>query len=191
MAEVKAVLVPVKAFHDSKLRLAPVLPQPERDRLARALASRVILAASPLPVSVVCDDHDVAAFAEALGAGVIWTPGRGLSGAVEEGVSRLGESGARMVVVAHADLPAAKGFGHIGDVDSRPDTITIVPDRRRDGTNVIAVPVGVGFRFSYGPGSFGRHVAEARRLGLPLEVLEDDDLAADVDWPTDLELITR
>ncbi len=191
MARVKAVLVPVKAFHDSKLRLAPVLAQPGRAALARELAARVILAASPFPVSVVCDDHDVAAFAESLGAAVIWTPGRGLSGAVEEGVARLADTGARVVVVAHADLPRVSSFGRIGDAGSRSPSVTIVPDRRRDGTNVIAVPVGMGFRFSYGPGSFGRHLTEAVRLGLECEVVEDDDLAADVDVPSDLELLAR
>jgi 2-phospho-L-lactate guanylyltransferase len=64
-----------------------------------------------------------------------------------------------------------------------------VPDRFRDGTNVIAVPAGGGFRFSYGPGSFERHRAEAARRDLPVVVVEDERLAADVDLPSDLALI--
>jgi len=184
---VRALLVPVKAFHAAKLRLAGVLPPEGRSALARELAARVIRAGKGLPVSVVCDDHEVAAFAESLGAAVVWTPGLGLSGAVEAGVEHLRRDGATIVVVSHADLPYAEGFEGIGADDS----ITLVPDRFGDGTNVIGVPAGAGFRFSYGPASFGRHRAEAERLGLPVVVVEDERLAADVDLPSDLSLMAR
>ena len=132
-----------------------------------------------------CDDHEVAAFAESLGASVIWTPGLGLSGAVEAGVEHLRAAGVTIVVVSHADLPYAEDFAHIGEEG----TVTIVPDRHRDGTNVIGVPAGAGFCFSYGPGSFERHCAEAARVGLPVIVVEDERLAADVDLPADLALL--
>jgi 2-phospho-L-lactate guanylyltransferase len=185
MVDVRALLVPVKAFHDAKLRLAGVLGVESRGALARELAARVIRAGKDLPVSVVCDDHEVAAFAESLGASVIWTPGLGLSGAVEAGVEHLRAAGATIVVVSHADLPYAEDFAHIGEEG----TVTIVPDRHRDGTNVIGVPAGAGFCFSYGPGSFERHCAEAARVGLPVIVVEDERLAADVDLPADLALL--
>ena len=64
--------------------------------------------------------------------------------------------------------------------------LVIVPDRRRDGSNVLCVPTACGFRFAYGPGSFQRHVAEADRLGLAVTVVDDDALAADMDHPEDL-----
>jgi 2-phospho-L-lactate guanylyltransferase len=48
------------------------------------------------------------------------------------------------------------------------------------------VPTAVDFRFAYGPGSFRRHVAEARRLGVGVRVVRDRDLAFDVDVPDDL-----
>jgi 2-phospho-L-lactate guanylyltransferase len=44
----------------------------------------------------------------------------------------------------------------------------------------------VGFRFRYGPGSAAAHVDEAERLGLPSVVVDDPDLAWDVDLPDDL-----
>ena len=45
--------------------------------------------------------------------------------------------------------------------------MTLVPDRRDDGTNVGAcIPARAGFRFHYGPVSSPAHRAEARRLGL-------------------------
>ena len=102
-----AVLVPVKAFADAKLRLAPALPAADRSRLARQMAAHVLAAARPLPVAVVCDDPAVADWARHEGALVVWEPGRGLNGAVQAGVERLRGAGVRKVVVAHADLPLA------------------------------------------------------------------------------------
>ena len=62
-----------------------------------------------------------------------------------------------------------------------------MPDRRRDGTNVLCIPTAAPFRFSYGAGSFVRHRAEAERLRLPVRVMNDERLAWDVDVPLDLE----
>ncbi len=178
----RAVLVPVKAFHLAKRRLDRTLGDHQRAELARAMADRVVGAAFPLPVAVVCDDKAVAHWARQRGALVVWEPGRGLNGAVEAGVDRLRSGGTAEVIVAHADLPRA---GDLGSV-SRPGAVTLVPDRYGNGTNVVALPTDAGFTFSYGPGSFARHRAEAERLGLAVRVLDRPDLAWDIDEPDDV-----
>jgi 2-phospho-L-lactate guanylyltransferase len=66
------------------------------------------------------------------------------------------------------------------------DGVTLVPDRRDDGTNVLRLPARCEFRFAYGPGSFRAHRAEATRLGLAVRVVRKPDLAYDVDWPADV-----
>lgn len=187
------VVIPVKAFHDAKHRLAPALDATARARLARAMASTVVDAADGLPVLVVCDDTDVAEWAESVGAEVVWCPDRGLDGAVADGVSALAGRGVAMAVVAHADLPHARSLRSVYEptgrtgVDASATMITLVPDRREDGTNVIALPAACGFRFAYGPGSFRRHLAEAERVGLSVRVVRDPTLTWDVDVPADLE----
>jgi 2-phospho-L-lactate guanylyltransferase len=176
------VLVPVKAFHEAKGRLDTMLDTSARAALARAMADRVLDAAAPLPVAVVCDDAGVATWARRHGALVVWEPGRGLNGAVEAGVDHLTSWGVEQVTVAHADLPRAADLAVVGATPG----ITLVPDRHGNGTNVIALPAGCGFRFSYGPGSFARHTVEAERLGLPVRILDRPDLAWDVDEPDDV-----
>jgi len=177
-----AVLVPVKDFRQAKLRLAGALGPSEREGLARSMASKVVAAAGPLPVFVVCDDDGVAAWAEAAGATVLWRPGLGLNGAVTDGVLSLGEVGVERVIVAHSDLPLALQLAWVAALPG----LTLVPDRRDEGTNVACVPTGVGFTFAYGPGSFRRHAAEGRRLGLPVRVVREPRLGWDVDVPDDL-----
>ncbi len=178
------VLVPVKGFSEAKVRLIGALDAAARAALARTMADTVLDAAGALPVAVVCDDDEVRAWAEARGAAVVWAPGRGLNGAVRDGVDHLRDDGIERVIVAHADLPLATSLGWVAEFDG----ITLVPDRHRDGTNVICVPARCGFGFAYGPGSFARHRAEAERLALPLRVVEDPRLGWDVDIPADLAL---
>lgn len=176
------MLLPVKAFRHAKARLAPALDPHDRAELARDMATKVVRAAGDLPVAVVCDDDEVSAWAATLGAEVIWRPGRGLNAAVADGVDELAATGFSRVIVAHADLPHALDLTWVADFDG----VTLVPDRRDDGTNVASVPTGAGFVFAYGPGSFARHQAEAARLGLALRVEREARLGWDVDTPDDL-----
>jgi 2-phospho-L-lactate guanylyltransferase len=175
------VLLPIKSFDAAKNRLSSVLDARERSQLARELASRVVRAAHDLPVVIVCDDDVVAAWGKAVGATVLRQVGSGLNGAVTEGVESVRDEFDE-VIVAHADLPRATDLRVVRGFAG----ITIVPDRHRDGTNVICLPTARRFRFAYGPGSFDRHCAEAARIGVALRVLADDALGWDVDTPDDL-----
>ncbi|MGH8987404.1 MAG: 2-phospho-L-lactate guanylyltransferase [Acidimicrobiales bacterium] len=180
-----AVLVPVKAFDHAKTRLTAALGDEDRKALVRGMAEQVLRAAAPLPVAVVCDDPEVAEWAHGLGALVLWEPGQGLNGAVQSGVAQLTGRGVRRVLVAHADLPMARDLADLTSFGG----VTLVPDRRDDGTNVIALPTNAGFRFSYGSGSFARHRAECDRLGLAFRVVREPHLSYDVDWPSDLSQV--
>lgn len=174
--------MPVKSFDLAKARLAGALTAGERAGLARRMAAGVLAAAGPLPAWVVCDSHEVAEWAAGEGAGVIWRPGTGLNGAVTAAVEFLATSGYDQVIVAHGDLPLAADLGWVGAFEG----VTIVRDRRGDGTNVLALPTGAGFVFAYGPGSAARHRAEAERIGSAVRVVDDERLGWDVDTPDDL-----
>lgn len=176
------MLVPVKAFSDAKARLAAVLGDAERERLARWTAARVLAAAGELPTYVACDDEQVATWAGERGAAILWHPGVGLNAAVNNSVADLREAGVTDVIVAHGDLPRAHSLASL----TEPGTLTLVPDRHGDGTNVIALPTELQFRFAYGPGSFQRHLDAAIAAGHSVRVRRDPLLAADIDTPADL-----
>jgi 2-phospho-L-lactate/phosphoenolpyruvate guanylyltransferase len=179
---VRALLVPLKSFTQAKARLAASLDDDARVALVQRLAARVLAAAGSLPTFVVCDDGGVADWSIGRGADALYAPGLGLNGAVSAGVELLGRLGYDLAVVAHADLPFVEGLERFGSDGE----ITIAPDRRDDGTNVITLPTRVPFGFSYGPGSFARHRLEAERLGVRCTVIRDRRFATDVDVPDDL-----
>lgn len=179
-----AVLIPVKSFDTAKGRLSEALSGQRRAELARSMAGTVINASGSLPVWVICDDPAVAGFAVANGAGVIWRPAKGLNRAVRDGVGFLASQGVDRVVIAHADLPLATDLTWLGD--GAANQVVIVPDRHGDGTNVMSIPADAEFDFAYGPGSCAAHSVEAKRRGLDLKIVPDEQLGWDVDTADDL-----
>ncbi|MEY4365515.1 MAG: 2-phospho-L-lactate guanylyltransferase [Actinomycetota bacterium] len=182
-----ALVVPVKSFAAAKGRLAGAITDGERENLARTCAARVVGAGSPWTVYVVCDDDATAEWAQSLGARPVRQTAPGLNAAVEIGVDAARAGGAGHVVVSHADLPLATSFAHL----VHPGEVTLVPDRHRDGTNVLSLPAGANFAFRYGPGSFAAHVESARHAGLPCRIVDDASLSLDLDTADDLDELTR
>jgi 2-phospho-L-lactate/phosphoenolpyruvate guanylyltransferase len=174
--------MPVKAFTAAKGRLSTVLDRHARADFARWLAGRVVAAAGELPTFVACDDDEVAAWADEHGAEVLWSPGLGLNGAVDTGRATIAGKGFDHVIIAHSDLPLARDLS----VLATEATVTLVPDRRRDGTNVMAIPVGVELAAAYGGGSFARHFTAAIDTGCRVDVRPDPSLSLDIDTPDDL-----
>lgn len=181
-----AVLVPVKRFTAAKGRLTGVLDDGDRARLAEWMATRVVevtLLGHEVPTFVACDDEAVASWASGLGAEVLWSAGLGLNGAVDDAVDRVTSLGFDHLTVTHADLPLPDALIGV----ARPGTVTFVPDRRSDGTNVMSFPAQAPVRASYGGGSFRRHLAQAMaRDDVPVEVRFDPELSLDLDTVRDL-----
>ena len=132
------------------------------------------------------EDPAVATWAAGLGAVPLGVDRHGLNESVGAAVEVMARRGFDRVIVAHADL------ANVVDLTTmdRPGVV-IAPDRHDDGSNVLCIPATSGFRFAYGPGSFQRHLAEADRLDLPVEIVRDPSLALDIDEPGDLDLIER
>ena len=183
------VLVPLKGFDTAKERLAGSLDAPSRRSLAERLAIGVLDAVAGLDVVVVCADDRIATWARSRGAATL----RPRAGSLNDdltGADRIltGDGTTRLTVVP-GDLARPRTIrplldGRLEDADPR--TVLVVPDRRADGTNLLSIPTGAGFRFRFGPGSAAAHRSEAARLGLPVTVIDDPDLAWDVDLPDDL-----
>ncbi len=185
-----AVLIPVKPFSQAKSRLAEAFNPAEREAMARSMLSTVITAAQGLRVALVAPQtaQDVRRFALINGARFLPEPdGMDLNGAVRYATNQLAALNYERVLVVHSDLPLARDLNWLAEADG----IVLVADRTGTGTNAIALPASCGFRFSYGPGSFQRHLEEARRVGFePAVVVDPDGLSADVDLPSDAGIYT-
>lgn len=186
-ASLIAVVIPIKDFEQAKDRLSGVLSADQRVLLARTTALGVLESVRGASVFVVCDNPEVSQWATSHGATVVSQPGAGLNAAVQEGISAAHEY--ERVMIVHSDLPLPSRLRELLNSTVAHNTVTIVPDRHRDGTNVLIIPPGVGFECQYGAKSFEAHMAEATKLGLAIEIIEDDELALDIDTPEDLRAL--
>ena len=180
-----AVVLPIKGFSDAKARLEPVLSAENRASLAAFTAGGVLEAAEGVDTFVVCDNDEVAQWARERGAMVVRQHKPGLNGAVANGVDTA-QYKRDWVLIAHSDLPFPEALLSVVDLELATTTVTIVPDRHADGTNVLVVPANCGFTFHYGPGSFTAHQQEAARIGLPVRIVRHEQLGLDIDTPDDL-----
>ncbi|NBT27001.1 MAG: hypothetical protein EBT09_10690 [Actinobacteria bacterium] len=158
-----AIVVPLKGFATAKDRLSGALSPAEREALALRLATRVLTVARTIAdadVIVVSDDERLLEWSSTLGAIGVRQSSVGLNGAVSDA----------------RDEATRRGF-------------TLVADRHQDGTNVLALPIGIEFDTHYGRGSFRAHLDEAARRGIAVSIVVDARLALDVDEPADLDFL--
>lgn len=192
-----ALVIPVRSFDHGKTRLADHFTPDQRSRLARAMAEIVVAPRADADTIVVCNDDSVAHWARSRAATVTISDTTGLNPSLTSTRdSVLRSTDADWIVVAHADLPLAGDIvGVIGEaIATRPlggDCVVIATDRRRDGTNVLAVSrrTFAQWEFMYGPGSLGAHTAQAERLGLRVIEIDHPGLAVDIDTHDDLHAV--
>lgn len=175
-------IIPVKSFRAGKQRLADALPEDVRSALGRAMAGHVAETAAQagLMPLMVTPDPEVAVWATDLGWPSLPDPGTGLDAAAKAGLVWASESRSNWVVV-HADLPLLAGEELMGlneCFDAGEDPIAPSAD---GGTSVLGSRSPI--RFSFGPGSFQRHLAQLHRP----RVLASMGLLHDLDSPGDLD----
>lgn len=198
------VVIPVKPFREGKSRLAGVLNPEERERLNRWLLQHVLRTVqaveSPVRVLVVSRDPGVLSAARQEGAQTLLESGATtLNRTLQRTVALLRGQGMQTMLVLPADLPRVTAEDvqllleelekPLGD---HPGRLVIAPDHLHQGTNALGLaPADEGYTFAFGPGSFYQHIAQARRQGRFVQVVDRPGLAYDLDLPEDLHWVTH
>lgn len=191
-ANVTAV-IPVKALSEAKSRLAEVLGPAHRQELVLDMLKHVLRIARGSAVHrllVVTRDPEVGLVVTAEGGDWVRDPGDSLNatlGAVFRDCWERGET----PLYLPADLPrlTATDVQTLVEAGSVHDAVVLAPARDEEGTNALLVSAGPGMTPLLGPGSFARHLARAKRLGLATSVHRSAGLGLDIDTPEDLLLL--
>jgi 2-phospho-L-lactate guanylyltransferase len=189
--------VPVKALHAAKQRLASILPAAARAALSAAMLADVVAAltrqAAVKRVVLCSSDPIVEALAGELG--VEFMPEEalgcaGLNAVVNAAARKFEQAGVKDLMVVHGDLPmlGAEELGRFVEVHTGAATpaVTLAPDARRDGTNLLAWNPATAFRTQYGPASFSSHCAQASELGIAPTICMLPGASLDIDEPDHL-----
>jgi 2-phospho-L-lactate guanylyltransferase len=183
------VVIPVRSFTHGKSRLLGTLGAAEHEAFVRHLADRAVAAATRYRTVVVTSAPEVVEWASGHGLSVIADRGS-LDAAASDGRAWVADQGCTRVVVVHADLPDVVTLDAVAGEGAGEGAVAfIVPCHRSEGTPVLSIPVAAPFEFAYGRGSFERHRAEARRVGLEARIVLDHGLSFDIDGPEDLRIL--
>jgi 2-phospho-L-lactate guanylyltransferase len=185
--ETVAVL-PIKTFARAKHRLAEAVESDDRRELAEAMAGDVFEALGAVPglsgLIAVTAEPRAAAIADEAGAEVVHDPAEtGQSAAALLGIEAALRRGANRALLVPGDCPALDP-GELTALLAFTDAVVIVADRHGAGTNALLLSPPDAIVPSFGPGSFARHAARGRAVGVA--VAEVPSLGLDVDTPGDL-----
>lgn len=187
-------IVPVKPFNRAKSRLASVLSPEEREVLAekmlRHTLETLVNSKSVTGTLVISRESKALGLARDLGIHTVQEVGTPeLNAALLRASQVVGALGAKGVLVLPADLPLLNvediaEMVHLGRYNT---TIVLAPDRNEDGTNSLLVRPPGHIPFSFGPGSFQRHLKLAQDTGATVKIYRSERLGLDIDTPLDLK----
>jgi 2-phospho-L-lactate guanylyltransferase len=190
------LFIPCKAMPASKSRLAGLLRVEDRSALAAALYVRTLRTAvrvqPPGALAVISPDTQVLAWAEELGADGVWDATCDDLNRVADRMRAVAvDRGFESFAYVPIDLPRLTPADLVDLLAGRPGELTLVPDRSRGGTNGMVIPVDSPFRSKLGPGSFARHLDQARALGIAPRLPVLDSMAFDIDTAQDFRDFVR
>ena len=192
------VVLPVKRFHDAKVRLTEHGLRPgERRALATGMLTDILVALRQArfidDVIVVTGEPGAEVLARGYGAQAIPDdPADGHSEAAQLGIDWAIEQGAFHALLLAGDTPAMDPADIDGLLDPLPEgpEVVIVPDRHGTGTNALLLTPPDVIRPSFGDGSRERHEQLARAAGASVRIVETVSLGLDVDTGDDLDVLT-
>ncbi len=187
------ILIPVKDLARAKQRLAPLMTQEERTRLAWAMLENTFAAAAAARnvdrVAVVTLYTPAIELAGKYGMELIAeTEQISESVSVDFGSKEAKKRGATAVLRLPIDLPliTSSDIEMILEHDQGKPSVVIVPSRDGAGTNAILRRPPDLFSSHFGPGSLAKHLAEAAALKADCKALELPRIALDIDDPNDV-----
>lgn len=186
------ILVPIKNTDSAKQRLAAVLDQPSRTKLAQAMLHDVLAALHEWKnrpdVGIVTGDPYATNLAQEFGFEVIpdlENPGE--TGAIEMATRVCVERGIDSTLVIPGDIPLIQGWELEEVLKKAPaEGSVLVPAGDGCGTNAAFRRPANLFPLRFGNDSFKPHHAAAQATGKPCIVLQFPGIAVDVDNPADL-----
>jgi 2-phospho-L-lactate guanylyltransferase len=187
------ILIPVKNLSSAKQRLANVLDQPSRTKLAQSMLEDVADAVSDWkerpPVALVTSDPFATKLASKHGFEIFPDPANpGETGAIEMASRICIERGADFTLVIPADIPLIQAWELEEILKHAPaQGSVLVPAGDGRGTNAAFRRPADLFPLRFGNDSFKPHHAAAQATCKPCVVLQLPGIAVDVDNPSDVQ----
>jgi 2-phospho-L-lactate/phosphoenolpyruvate guanylyltransferase len=190
-------IVPVKPLRRGKSRLSGVLSEAERSMLNHLLLETTLKTLTSVSeishVLVVSRDPAALSLARSYHARTVQEDDESsdLNMALKRATIVAQMYSAQALLILPADLPLIQAdvIRDFVKMAYPSPSVVIAPDRHMEGTNALLMnPLGM-VEYTFGVGSFNRHVEQAKNAGARIEVVKHQSLELDLDLPEDLELL--
>jgi 2-phospho-L-lactate guanylyltransferase len=185
---VRALVLPVKSLDQAKTRLAPVLAPLERAALTLAMLEDVIDVTVLLPgweTWVISPDEAVLEVAARRGVTAIVEERPPLAAAIHQVEGEAHARDASTLAVLLPDTPLVTVPALTRAVHTL-GPVVVAPARDETGTNLLLRRPPTAIASSFGRDSYRRHLEAAGHADVPIAVVEDPQLAFDVDHADDI-----
>jgi 2-phospho-L-lactate guanylyltransferase len=188
-------IIPIKPLRRGKSRLSSVLTEQEREILNRKLLIRSINCLQQVKEidQIVVVSHDPAALSISRDYGVKTIQDNrntNINNALRKATLAAKAFNASSLLIIPADLPFMMPDDLsilISKSKSAPEII-INPDRKMYGTNALFInPTGI-LDYDFGQWSFKKHIEQAERKKIKVEIYNNERLGFDLDLPEDYDL---
>jgi 2-phospho-L-lactate guanylyltransferase len=187
------ICVPVKPFEYGKSRLAELLSEEERIKLNRALLEHILATIQQTHWKenkiVISKGTEALEIARNYGFFTITeNPPYGLNRSIRKVLNSPFLKSATSITIIPSDLVLVtkEELNELFTLRNEQDGLIIVPDRRKEGTNVLSVMPPDAISFQYGKYSFQKHINSAKSASVHVTVHESDWLGIDLDTESDL-----
>ena len=191
-------IVPIKPLRRGKSRLASVLSEKDREQLNQTLLIKTIRCLKEIKeidqILIVSYDPSALTISRDYGVRTVQeSPNTNINKALRKGTMAAMAFNVSSILIVPADLPFIEPEvirGMLAKSQKQPEII-ITPDRRMNGTNALFInPAGI-LEYDFGNWSFSKHVEQAERKKIRIEIYNNDKLSFDLDIPEDLEYLRQ
>ena len=191
-------LIPIKPLRRGKSRLASSMTAEEREFLNEKLLTRTIRCLKKITeideIAVISHDPSALHISRELGVKTIQeSRNTDINQALRKATQAMQASDASKLLIIPADLPLImpEDITELLSKSQKAEEIIISPDRKLCGTNALFTnPVGI-LDYDFGLWSFRKHIEQAERKKIHVEIYTNDRIAFDLDLPEDLEIIRK
>lgn len=192
------VIIPVKPLRRSKSKLNKILSEDERTDLNLRLFENTLKilknVETPHQVLVVSKDSSVISLSRTYKIRTLQEDSlSNLNLSLKKAAQVVKAYSAKSILILPADLPFLNKDDITNMVFENSDqpTMVISPDRKMSGTNLMMISPPDLIEFSYGPGSFERHIRQAQLLNAKIVVKISESSKFDIDSPEDYEIYKK
>jgi 2-phospho-L-lactate guanylyltransferase len=189
-------IIPVKPLRRGKSRLSGILSSNQREALNEYLLTSILECLKSIDTIdhriVISYDPTALAVSRKFGANtVLENRNTNINRALRRATMAAIAYGATKLLILPADLPLVSETDLLEflALESGQTQMIIAPDRKMDGTNALFInPIGA-IKYNFGEWSYRKHIEQAERKGIDVSILQNKNLAFDLDVPEDWELL--